>query len=132
MMHQHFHAIVWIDHHQAKVFRFDAKDVDRDVIRPHDPTVHLHHKANTIGSGHAPVDRDFLKRVADSIAGAGALMIVGPASAKTELAAYLATFAPDLSSRVSIVEAVDHPSDGELVALARRFFRANDRIRPPV
>ena len=59
-------------------------------------------------------------------------MIVGPASAKTELAAHLAAYAPDLSSRVSIVEAVDHPSDGELVALARKFFRANDRMNTQV
>ena len=132
MIQQHFHAIVWIDHHQAKVFRFNAKDVDRDVIRPHDPTVHLHHKANTVGSGHASVDKEFLRHVTASLSGAGAIMIVGPASAKTELAAYLTTHAPDLSSRVSIVEAVDHPSDGELVALARKFFRASDRIQPPM
>jgi stalled ribosome rescue protein Dom34 len=131
MMQQHFHAIVWIDHHQAKVFRFNASDVERDVIRPHDPTVHLHHKANTIGSGHAPVDKDFLRRVTESVSEAGAIMIVGPASAKTELAAHIAAHAPDLSARVSTVEAADHPSDGELMALARKFFRANDRMKTP-
>jgi hypothetical protein len=130
-MQQHFHAIIWIDHHQAKVFRFNASDVDRDVIRPHDPTVHLHHKANTVGSGHAPVDKDFLRRVTESVSGAGAIMIVGPASAKTELAAHIVAHAPSLSARVSTVEAADHPSDGELVALARKFFRANDRMKTP-
>jgi len=31
MMQQHFHAIIWIDHHQAKVFPFNASDVERDV-----------------------------------------------------------------------------------------------------
>ncbi|MDP1966068.1 MAG: translational machinery protein [Reyranella sp.] len=130
-MMQHFHAIIWIDHHQAKVFRFNASDVDRDVIRPHDPTVHLHHKANTIGSGHAPVDKDYLRRITESVSGAGAIMIVGPANAKTELAAQIAAHAPSLSARVSTVEAADHPSDGELVALARKFFRANDRMKTP-
>lgn len=130
-MQQHFHAIIWIDHHQAKVFRFNASDLERDVIRPHDPAVHLHHKANTIGSGHAPVDKDFLRRVAESVSGAGAILIVGPANAKTELAAYVSAHAPDLSKRVSAVEAADHPSDGELVALARKFFLANDRMKTP-
>lgn len=132
MMQQHFHAIIWIDHHQARIFRFNASDVDRDVIRPHDPTVHLHHKANTIGSGHAAVDRDFLKHVTESVSGAGAIMIVGPAGAKAELVSYIRVNAPHLATRLSAVEAVDHPSDGELVALARKFFRANDRIHPPV
>lgn len=130
-MMQHFHAIIWIDHHQAKVFRFNASDIDRDVIRPHDPTVHLHHKANTVGSGHAPVDKDFLRRITKSVTAAGAIMIVGPASAKTELVTYLAAHTPQLSARVSTVEAADHPSDGELVALARKFFRANDRMKTP-
>lgn len=132
MMQQHFHVIVWIDHHQAKVFRFNRSDVERDVIRPRDPAVHLHHKANAIGSGHAPVDKDFLKRVVESVSGAEAIMIVGPASAKTELATHIAAHAPSLSARVSTVEAADHPSDGELVALARKFFRANDRIKTPL
>jgi len=131
MIQQHFHAIIWIDHHQAKVFRFNASDIDRDVIRPHDPTVHLHHKANTIGSGHAPVDKDFLKRITKSVSGAGAIMIVGPASAKTELAAYIAAHEPHLTARVSTVGAADHPSDGELVAMARKFFQANDRMKSP-
>jgi hypothetical protein len=131
MIQQHFHAIVWIDHHQAKVFRFNTSDVDRDVIRPHDPTVHLHHKANAVGSGRAPVDKDFLRRVTESVARAGVIMIVGPASAKTELAAYIAAHAPHLSARVSTVEAADHPSDGELVALARKHFRASDQMKTP-
>ena len=131
-MQQHFHAIIWIDHHQAKVFRFNASDLERDVIRPHDPTVHLHHKANTVGSGHAPMDKDFFMRIVESISRAGAIMIVGPASAKTELAAYMAAHAPQVSARVATVEAVDHPSDGELVALARRFFLANDRMKKPM
>lgn len=131
MTQQHFHAMIWIDHHQAKVFRFNASDVDRDVIRPHDPSVHLHQKANTIGSGHAPVDKDFLNRVTEALAGAEAIMIVGPASAKTELAAHIAAHAPHLSARVSAVEAVDHPSDGELMALARKSFRASDRMKTP-
>lgn len=131
MMQPHFHAIIWIDHHQAKIFRFNANDIDRDVIKPHDPTVHLHHKANAVGSGHAPVDKDFLRRVTESVSEAGAIMIVGPASAKTELAAYIAAHAPRLSAQISTVEAADHPSDGELVAMARKFFRANDRMKTP-
>ncbi len=131
-MQPHFHAIVWIDHHQAKVFCFNVDGVDRAVIHPHDRTMHLHHKANTIGSGHAPVDKEFFGRVTEALAGAGTILIVGPAGAKTGLANHLAAHAPDLSARVAAVEAVDHPSEGELLALARHFFRANDRMHRPV
>jgi hypothetical protein len=130
-MQPHFHAIIWIDHHQAKVFHFNADEIDRTIVRPHDRTVHLHHKANTIGSGHVAVDKEFLGRVTEAVAGAGTILIVGPAGAKTELANHLTAHAPGLSARVAGVETVDHPSEGELLALARRFFHASDRMHPP-
>ena len=59
---------------------------------------------------------------------AGTILIVGPAGAKTELANHLAAHAPGLSTRVAGVETVDHPSEGELLALARQFFQASDRM----
>jgi hypothetical protein len=33
------------------------------VLHPRLPTRHLHHKANTIGSGHATPDLEFLAQV---------------------------------------------------------------------
>jgi len=52
-MSSHYHAIVWIDHHEARVFHFNASEVDRLVLHPQHPTRHIHYKANSIGSGHA-------------------------------------------------------------------------------
>jgi len=39
---------------------------------------------------------------------------------------------PQLASRISAVETLDHPTDGELLAHGRRFFRADDRMRVQV
>jgi len=127
-MSEHYHALVWIDHHEAKIFHFNAADVDSTTVHSSDPHQHIHHKANTRGSGHAPVDAGFLERVSQAIMQAGAILITGPANAKKELAAHITRAHPDLGKRISAVEALDHPSDGELVALARRFFRADDRM----
>lgn len=127
-MSDHYHAVVWIDHQQAKIFHFDAEAVDRDTVRSSHPHQHLHHKANTPGSGHVGAEPAFLERVAQALAGAGAILITGPASAKQELAAHIARAHPQLSARISGVEALDHPSDGQLLALARRFFWADDRM----
>ena len=128
-MSDHYHAVVWIDHHQAKIFHFDAADADATRIRSAHPHQHLHHKANSIGSGHAPVEHPFLERVSQALSGSGAVLITGPSSAKEELAAHVARLHPSLAARVSGVEALDHPTDGQLLALARRFFRAADRMR---
>jgi stalled ribosome rescue protein Dom34 len=127
-MSNHYHAILWIDHQQAKVFHFDATDADRTTVRSTHPHQHIHHKANAGDSGHAPVDTTFLKHVAAALSGAGAILITGPASAKKELATYIEQEQPSLFKRISGVETLDHPTDGALVAFARRYFKADDRM----
>jgi stalled ribosome rescue protein Dom34 len=129
-MTEHYHALVWIDHREARVFHFDATDVERTTVRSTHPDQHIHHKANSGDSGHVGVDKEFLKRVTAALTHTGAILITGPANAKTELAEYIRHTQPNLGQRISGVEALDHPSDGELVALARSFFKADDRMHP--
>ena len=127
-MVDHFHVLVWIDHREAKVFAFNATDVEHQRVRSSHPNQHIHHKANARDSGHAPVDKQFLEQVAAAIAHAGAILLTGPANAKTELAEYLHHAHPALAQRVSAIQSVDHLTDGELLALARSFFKADDRM----
>ena len=129
-MTDHYHVLVWIDHREAKVFQFNATDSERTNVRSEHPHQHIHHHANARGSGHAPLDKAFLAHVAAAIAHAGAILIAGPAGAKTELAQYLKDTHPELARKVSAVEPLDHPTDGELLALARKFFKADDRMHP--
>jgi stalled ribosome rescue protein Dom34 len=126
----HFHAVVWIDHHEARVFHFSPTDVERLVLRPDHPTRHIHHKANSIGSGHAAEDHEFLQAVAQSIADAGEVLVTGPANAKTELVKHISRHDPQLMKIIVGIETVDHPSDEQLVAHARKYFRAEDRMLP--
>jgi stalled ribosome rescue protein Dom34 len=129
-MSSQYHVVVWIDHREAKVFQFNATEVDHTIVRSSHPDQHIHHKAGLGDSGHAPVDNEFFKRVAQAIAQAGAILITGPANAKTELVSYIKKSQPHLAERISGVETLDHPTDGALVALARKFFKADDRMRP--
>jgi stalled ribosome rescue protein Dom34 len=123
-----YHAIVWIDHQQAKIFQFDRIDVESATVRSSHPHENIHHKANARDSGHALVDRAFLKQVAEALSDAGTILITGPANAKKELAHYLEAEQPGIAARVAGIEALDHPSDGELLAFARKFFNGNDRM----
>ena len=92
-------------------------------MHPHLPTKHLHHKANTIGSGHAAPDMAFLAEVTSAVSDAGEILIIGPASAKTEFAKYLREQPSKIGDHIVAVEAADHPSDGEIVAYAKRHFK---------
>ncbi len=129
-MSGHYHAIIWIDHHEARVFHFGREEVDRLVLRPDNPTRHIHHKAQSIGSGHAPEDQDFLHRVAESIEHAGTVLITGPANAKTALVKHIHHHDPGLIDIIAGVETVDHPSDGALVAYAKHYFKGADLMQP--
>jgi hypothetical protein len=128
-MQGHYHAVVWIDHRQARVFHFNAADADRIVVHPERPVRDYHRKQP--GSGHHdPEDKAFLEEVTQAVADAGAILIVGPAGEKHELFKHIERVHPYMTVRVEGVESADHPSDGELIAHARRFLKSADRMRP--
>ncbi len=74
------------------------------------------------------MERVFLEQVAGAVAGSGTLLITGPAGAKKELAACLERDRPAVAARLAGVETLDHPTDGQLLAFGRRFFKADDRM----
>ena len=114
------HAVVWIDHHE----------VEKLVLQPEDPTVYIHHKGNTIGSGHEPEDQHYLHNVAKALKDAKSIMITGPANAKTELVKHIHHHEPLMMKQISGVETVDHPSDNKLVAFARSYFKSDHQTKP--
>jgi len=85
MSSKHFHTVVWIDHREAKILNFNADVYEELTVHSTHPDQHLHHKANSGDSGHAPPDHEFLKHVATSVADAGALLIVGRRARNTNL-----------------------------------------------
>lgn len=131
-MKSHYHAFVWIDHRLAKVFHFDDERHEVDQVHGSQAHQHLHHKANSSDSGHAPVDQDFLERVVKAVGDAGAILIGGPGSAKTELHGHIKRRHAGMAGKISAIETLDHPTDGQLLAHARRFFHADDRMRRQV
>lgn len=127
----HNHAIVWMDSTEAHIFRFNAVDVEGEVLKAHNPFRKVHHKAGAIGSGHAAIERDFLDRIVDAVRGTTSWLLVGPGQAKLALVRHLEEHLPHDLKRLAGVEAMDHPTDGELLAHARRAFKAIDRMGGP-
>lgn len=122
-MTQHYHSVVWLDHLEARVFYVGLTGVDHFVLHPTHPTKHLHHKANSIGSGHADTDKHFMKVIADALKDAKEILILGPAGAKTELAKYLREFQPNIGNRILAILSADHPSDAQIIDHAKKYFK---------
>ncbi len=129
-MSTHNHAVIWIDHREARIFHFNRLEADTQVLHPHNLTKHIHHKANSMGSGHAAADQDFLHEVAEAIGAAHAVLVTGPAQAKTDLIKHIHRHDPQLMERIAGVETVDHPTDGALLDHARHYFKAADLTTP--
>jgi hypothetical protein len=128
-MQGHYHAVVWINHRQARVFHFNADDADAIVVHADRPIRDF--QVGEKGAGHRPAeDQDFLEQVAKAVADAGAILVVGPSNEKHELVKHIERVHPGMMVKVEGVESADHPTDGELVAHARRFLKAADRMRP--
>jgi hypothetical protein len=127
-MAQHFHAIVWIDHKQARIFHFNVEEADRTLVQHH-VVRDIHSRAPHTGQ-RIEENKPFFEDVAKTIADACAILIVGPAQERDFFARFLADKHPAIRAHVEGVEKADHPTDGELLDFARRYVKAADRMRP--
>jgi hypothetical protein len=129
-MPHHFHAVVSIDHAEAIVFEFANDDVTEHRIKAADRQGNIHHKAGSVGSGHAHDSKAYLTAVTDALKPSHEILIVGHGTAKDELASFIRDHVPLLAPRILGVETIDQPSKGEILAFARKFFEAKDITTP--
>ena len=122
------HAIVWLDHREARIIRFSMGASSEIVVHGHSPERRIHRKAGSIGSGHAADDHHFFDEIAEALSGIQEVLISGPGNAKTAFETYVGDRHVELAGRVVGVETLDHPTDGELLAHARKSFTAIDQL----
>lgn len=121
------HVVVWIDHREAHILFYDA--AQNQLIKSEATTTHLHHKANTIGHGNAPEDVEFYKSVILKISEVSEILIIGPGSAKHEIVKYIASHYPKLSKCILGVETVDHITDNQILAYAKKYFLLKEKLK---
>ncbi|MEI8170190.1 MAG: translational machinery protein [Rhodoferax sp.] len=124
----HYHAVVWLDHSEAHVMHITADDVEKSIIHPTKPHKHLHSKSGALGSGRPAEDKNYYHAIVEALAGAQEILVVGPAQAKLQLIKHIHAHDQVMADKVVGVETIDHPSDGQLVAYARKYFVAKDRM----
>jgi hypothetical protein len=120
----HSRAVIWVDHLTAKIFAMGITGVTPSVAHAHLASSHLHHKANTIGSGKVADDPAFLAQIAKAVEPCTEVLIVGPGTEKVAVMHYLQATYPHMMLRQ---ENADRPSDAEIIALGRKHFRLDER-----
>jgi stalled ribosome rescue protein Dom34 len=103
-------------------------DVEKSVVKPAEPHRNLQRKRGSVSGSRQPEDQHFYHEVVEAMSGAAEILIVGPGQAKLELIKHIHSHDHTVSNKVIGVETVDHPSDAQVVAFARKYFVAKDRM----
>ena len=81
----HYHAVVWLDHNEARVMHISPDDVEKSVIHPAHPHRHLQRKRGSVSGSRVPEDQNYYHVIVEALAGASEILVVGPGQAKLEL-----------------------------------------------
>jgi len=125
----HCHAVVWFDHYEVKVFHFNALEAVELRVMPDKPHIHLHYHRGSNTNGHSKEDQHHYHNVASAVADAGEVLVRRPGPAKNELVKYIERRDPAGQWKLIAIEAIDHPSDKQLVAHVRKYFLVTHRMK---
>lgn len=116
-----FHAVVWVDHQSAEVLQFGAGQVQITKVEAHARYTRQH------GSG-VRSEHEFFGEVCDALAGIKEVLVTGSHTAQADFRHYVDKHRPALVPVICGWETVDRPTEGQLVALARKYFVKHDRM----
>jgi hypothetical protein len=117
----HFHAVAFVDHQSAQVLQFSAEQVEEQ---------HVHQKLKFTRQHHSGVrtEHEFFGHVCDALDGIAQVLVVGGHTGLADFRHYVDKHRPLTSPRIVGYEVVDHPTEHQLVALARKFFVKVDQM----
>jgi len=110
-------AVVWLTHAEASVFR---------LAGGHKP-VGMRMEAKDHGVQKHLAAEKFFHEIAAQLDGTSELLLIGPGTAKQEFRHHLEKHHhAKLAKAVVGVENADHPTEPQILAFARKFFRTYD------
>ena len=114
-----FHAVVWMDHSEAHVVMFDREHMESQRIKSRS-----HHKHQGKSDDHG----SFFTEVALALQGTHEVLLTGPGLARNQFRDWCQSHRAAVSAAIVDSIAADHPSDAQLVALARQYFKKFDKM----
>ena len=112
--------VVWMDSSSAKIFHVNGDMVEASKAVRHDIE---HHTQNKMDSKQKDSPRFFID-VAEQLKGHNdSVLLVGPGNSKNHFVTYLeGHHEKGLANRIVATEPMDHPTNAQVVAYARKFF----------
>ncbi len=116
-----FHAVVFIDHTHAQILQFDADHVQAQKVKA--SSRHTKQHGSAVRSEH-----EFFAHVCDALDGITEILMTGPKTGLADFRHYVDKHRAQAAARIVGYETVDHPTENQLIALARQYFLKYDRM----
>ena len=116
------HDLLVLEDNPYGLLGFDAEHVQAEKIRARS------HHTRQHGSG-VRTEHEFFGEICDAIDRVDEALVAGSHTAIADFRHYVEKHRPRTAPRIVGYEVVDHPTDNELVALARRYFLSHDRMK---
>ena len=114
-------AVAFVDHQSAHVLQFDTEHVVQSKVHEHRKSTGQHHSG-------VRTEHEFFGHVCDALDAIAEVLIVGGHTAQADFRHYADKHRPQTARRIVGYEVVDHPSENQLVALARQYFARYDQM----
>jgi stalled ribosome rescue protein Dom34 len=115
-------AILFVDSDHAKIFNLVPGKMETVELKKHEIKHHL-----TADKNNEEHEKHFFHEVATALKGVTELLVVGPGFAKNRFQSHLETHHHgDLAKSIVGLDTIDHPTDPQIMAVGRKFFKAYD------
>jgi stalled ribosome rescue protein Dom34 len=113
--------VVFLDHDQADIFELHPTKLEEHTLKRREIK---NHTGKEKEQNKHKDEGKYFKELVTALAGANEILLVGPGMAKTHFMHHIESHhQTTLSKKIVGVETVDHPTDGQIVALAKKFFK---------
>lgn len=123
------HLVVWLDSNNAHIFDLTEAGIVEAHLKRKEINHHTFNKKDHHGD---PSIEHFYKDVAIKLVNADEVLILGPGLAKNHFRTYLETHSKEIAKKIAGLEETDHPTENQIVALGRKFFKTYNLFNNPI
>jgi hypothetical protein len=116
-----YHSVAFVDHQSADVLQFDSEQVVAQKVHQHLKFTREHHSG-------VRTEHEFFGRVCDALEGIAEVLVTGGHTGLADFRHYVDKHRPLTAACIVGYQVVDHPTENQLVALARKHFIKFDQF----
>ena len=122
--------VIWMDSEHAQIFALKTSGIEKSHLKSATGDHHTQNKKDQHGDSN---QEHYFKDLAVRLKDADQLLILGPGLAKNHFKTHLeAHHTNHLAKKIIGMENSDHPTDNQILAEGRKFFKDYDLFNNPI